>query len=106
MTAPLPRSEILRQHPLQVVEALPPAVLVGPHGLLVPQVAVSEADRRDALDLLEVDLDELALGVAVPEPGEGEPARRIDLGVAPAATVLDVLVGIPHHHTHLAAHAQ
>src|SRR3954471_9209448 len=70
MASPLPR-DTLRQQPLQVVEALPPAVLVRPHGLLVPEVAVGEADRRDALDLLEVDLDQLALVVAVPEPGEG-----------------------------------
>ena len=66
MTAPLPGSEILGQHPLQVVEALPPAVLVGPHGLLVPQVAVGKADRRETLDLLEVDLDQLPLVIAVP----------------------------------------
>ena len=35
-----------------------PAALVRAHGLLVPQAAVGEADRGDAVGLLEVDLDQ------------------------------------------------
>ena len=69
MTAPLSGGEILGEHPLEVVEAVPPAVLMGSHGLLVPQVAVGEANRRDASDLVEVNLDQLPLVVAVPDPG-------------------------------------
>src|ERR671914_1958387 len=83
MTARLPGSEILRQHSLQVVEALAPAVLVIPHGLLVPQVAVGEADRRHAAGLLEVDLDQLALVVAVPVPGVRQPAGWVDFRECP-----------------------
>ena len=40
-------------------KALPQPLLVRAHGLLVPQAAVGEADRGDAVGLLEVDLDQL-----------------------------------------------
>src|SRR5918995_4781882 len=77
----------------EVVERPAPAVLVRNPGLLVPQAAVREADRGGALALLEVDLDQLPPGVAVPRPGESQARRRIHLGVLTAPAVLDVLVG-------------
>ena len=48
-------------------------------GFLVPQAAVGEADRGHAVALLELELDQLARGVAVPDPGEGQPVGRLDL---------------------------
>jgi hypothetical protein len=67
---------------------------------------VGEADRRDAAFLLEVDLDQLPPVAAVPESGKGEPTRRVDLRVAPAAAVLGVVVRVAHHDAQLAADAQ
>ena len=49
----------LPQGALEVVEAVVPALLVRAHRLFVPQVAVGEADDGGAVDLLEVDLDQL-----------------------------------------------
>ena len=46
------------------------------------------------------------LVVAVPEPGEGQAARRVDLRVVAAAAVLGVLVRVAHDHAHGAADAQ
>src|SRR6185437_2157266 len=60
----------------------------------------------DPFELLEVDLDQRAPGVAVPEPGEGEAGRRLDLRVDPAAAVLHVLGGVAHDDADGAAHAQ
>ena len=94
------------QRALEVVEGLAPAVLVGAHRLLVPQAAVGEADGGDTVRLLEVELDQLPGGVVVPEPGEGQAVGRVDLGVAAAAAVLDVLVRVAHHHPDRAADAQ
>jgi len=83
-----------REGALEVVEGLAPSVLVRTHGLLVPQTAVLEVDGGEALVcLFEIDLDQLARAVAVPDPGEREAIRRVDLRVAAAAAVLDVLVG-------------
>src|SRR5947207_5359198 len=86
----------LGQRALQVVERRAPSALVGADRLLVPKVAVREAHERDALGLLEVELDQLAHGirVVVPEPREREAAWGIDLGVLPAAAVLLAGVGI------------
>src|SRR5439155_6997509 len=75
-------------------------------GLLVPQAAVGEADGGDAVGLLEVELDQLPRRVAVPDPGERQTGRRIDLDVLAAAAVLDVRVGVAHDHSHDAADAQ
>ena len=91
---------------LEVVERPAPAALVRAHRLLVPQVAVGEADGRHAVRLVELELDQLPRVVVVPDPGERQPAGRVDLGVAAAAAVLDVLVRVAHHDPHLAAHAQ
>src|SRR5215216_690423 len=91
---------------LQVVEGLAPTVLVRADCLLVPQPAMGEADRRDAVGLLEVELDQLPRGVPVPDPGERQAGRRVDLRVVATAAVLDVLVRVAHHHPHASAHAQ
>src|SRR5207248_6741357 len=81
---------------LEVVEQPAPPGRVVADGLLVPEAAVGEADGGDAVALLEVDLDQRAPRVAVPDPGEREAGRRLDLGVAAAAAVLGILVGIAH----------
>jgi hypothetical protein len=77
---------------------------------LVPELAVCEADGRLAVALGELDLDQLldllALELVVPEPGEGEPRRRLDRGVAAAAAVGLVLVRVSHHDPELAADPQ
>src|SRR5690606_12330404 len=90
----------------EALEDAGPTALVRPHGLLVPQPAVGEADLGRAVDLLEVDLDQRPPGVAVPDPGEREPVRRVDLGVLAAAAVLGVLLGVVHDDAHVAADAQ
>ena len=90
----------------EVVEGSVPAVVVGAYGLLVQEAAVGEADGGDAVGFLEVQLDELPRGAAVPDPGEREARRRVDLGVVAAAAVLDVLVWVAHDHAHDAADAQ
>src|ERR671918_2702077 len=95
-----------REGALEVVEGLAPSVLVRAHGLLVPQPAVGEAHRCGAALLLEVDLDQLPGVVAVPDPREREAIRRVDLRVAAAAAVLDVLVGVAHDYAYGPAHAQ
>src|SRR6185295_18667084 len=76
--------------PLEVVEALGPAVLERGQGLLVPEAAMGELHRRDATGLREVDLDQLLDGVfvVVPDPGERESPRWVDLRVLTPATVL------------------
>src|SRR3954453_19514872 len=88
------------------VEHPRPAVLVRAHGLLVPEVTVGEDDGRQAVLLGEVDLDQRPPGVAVPEPGEREARRRLDLGVEAAAGVLGARDRIAHGHAHGAADAQ
>src|ERR671921_1851006 len=85
------------QRALEIVERAAPAVLVRAHGLLVPQPAVREVHGRDAVGLLEVELDQLPGAVAVPQPGEGEAPRRVDLRVRPAAAVLRAVVRAAHH---------
>ena len=72
----------------------------------VPQAAVREPDGGGAVALLEVDLDERAPRVAVPDPGERQAVRRLDLRVAPAAAVVDVALRIAHDDAHGAADAQ
>jgi hypothetical protein len=49
---------------------------------------VREADGGDAVDFLEVQLDELPRGAVVPDPGEREARRRVDLDVVAPAAVL------------------
>src|SRR4051812_42143557 len=95
------------QCPLEVVEAASPAALVRAHRLLVPQAAVREPHGGRAVrGLLEIHLDQHPLRVVVPDPGEREATRRLDLRVAAAAPVLVAGSGVAHHHAHLAADAQ
>jgi len=67
---------------------------VGADRLLVSKAAVGEANRGDALDLLEVELDQRLPRVVVPGPGEGQAGRGVDLGVMAAAAVLDAIVRV------------
>src|ERR1700684_1264049 len=60
------RSACGARRPLEVVKAPAPALLVRADRLLAPEAAVREADRGDAVVLLEVELDQLAGVVAVP----------------------------------------
>ena len=76
------------------------------HCLLVPQAAVGEPDRSDAVGLLEVELDQRPPCVPVPDPGERQAGRRLDLGVLAAAAVFDGFVWVAHDHPHDTAYAQ
>src|SRR4051794_7295618 len=102
-----PRAEMsgLERAP-QVVEDPPPPALVRAHRLLVPQAAVGEADGGGSVALLEVDLDQRAPPVAIPDPGECEPVGAVDLGVDAAPAVVDAPVRVAHHDAHGAANAQ
>lgn len=67
---------------------------------------MGEAHGRRAVGLLEVELDERPRPVVVPQPGERQPPRRVDLRVATAAAVLGPGGRVAHDDADLAADAQ
>src|ERR1700710_1658859 len=90
----------------EVVEARTPALFVGASRFLIPEVAVLEAHRGDALGLLEVELDQRFSGLLVPGPGEGQAGGRVDLGVLTSTAVFCALLGVAHDHAYGAADSQ